>query len=291
MKRRFALLSALLLGATAEATGSDLLEAVQANLPASTTVVDDLILALTADVPTAPAGAEPRESDEAAPSERPAATESIPQVAPTSESPSEARPPAPKVVAIKEEVPTIAAAPLAPVAAPKPLEVKPAVVVEEERENTKALKEGLKKSTKATKAPAASGRAPQASKAGRIKASKAQAIARPAELPEGWSHISGQIAGSRAINLPQDSKIQLTIEAIDRKTGLHSPHLMVDWHAPALNANYFLNYNAGRLDHANYKYVVQAKVFDRKGKMLHMSASRQALPEQDASRLQIDMNF
>ncbi|ADY27061.1 hypothetical protein Deipr_1929 [Deinococcus proteolyticus MRP] len=119
----------------------------------------------------------------------------------------------------------------------------------------------------------------------------ATAVSAPSDLPAGWRHLSGDIFGSKAMNLPAGSKVQVAIEAVNRATGQHTPHLLVDFGAEMLPTQYYLNYNPARMNTARYDYVVQAKVFDASGKMLYMSDARQPLPRDVAAKLKIDMRF
>ncbi|WP_261664719.1 YbaY family lipoprotein [Deinococcus sp. Marseille-Q6407] len=122
-------------------------------------------------------------------------------------------------------------------------------------------------------------------------AANATATTAPSDLPAGWRHLSGDIFGSKAVTLPAGSKVQVAIEAVNRSTGRHIPHLLVDFGAESLPTQYYVNYNPARMNMAKYDYVVQAKVFDANGKMLYMSDARQPLPRDVAAKLKIDMRF
>ena len=113
----------------------------------------------------------------------------------------------------------------------------------------------------------------------------------PSDLPSGWRHISGSVAGAYAKTLPAGSRVQVAIEAINRATGRHTPHLVVNFAAAELPADYFINYNPGRMNTAENDYVIQAKVFAAGGDMLYMSDTRQPLPSDVAAKLKIDMSF
>lgn len=85
--------------------------------------------------------------------------------------------------------------------------------------------------------------------------------------------------------------MQVAIEAVNRATGQHMPHLLVDFSTEMLPTEYYINYNPARMNTAQYDYVVQAKVFSAGGKMLYMSDARQPLPSDVAAKLKIDMQF
>ncbi|GHF95879.1 hypothetical protein GCM10017783_04740 [Deinococcus piscis] len=120
---------------------------------------------------------------------------------------------------------------------------------------------------------------------------QAAPTAAPSNLPAGWRHLSGDIFGSKAVTLPAGSKVQVAIEAVNRTTGQHIPHLLVDFGAQVLPTEYYINYNPARMNTAKYDYVIQAKVFSADGEMLYMSDARQPLPRDVAAKLKIDMRF
>ncbi|WP_261664720.1 YbaY family lipoprotein [Deinococcus sp. Marseille-Q6407] len=120
-------------------------------------------------------------------------------------------------------------------------------------------------------------------------AGQAKAIAVPSDLPNGWRHLQGRVVAPSSVRLPAGSRVQVTIEELDRQGATRSVYLKVDFPTTKLSTPYNVQYSSQRLN-AQSTYVVRAKVFDGNGRTLYTTKALHRAPDLRSASMNINVS-